>query len=397
MNKKGAGKLLGYILASIVLVVIVLGVYGFFKNQGSFFQFLPGFNFTRPAVDGDAIVRYSIGSDSVEYYDGVQWYSFRGKQVLGSHEIDPNVLKSEFNSYWYQSRDTNERIMVVPSSSEIVPKTAQIISFEKGPAPYAGFEKNPFRGYTKVEYGVQSLASGIKQNYVLNYDDKLYSEGGGTGDSLAQVGWFSGETKSVGNIQFSIEFNSQKDGSVDKYFSDEVDKQLRLLNVAGQKGIELSAVSGGYISMSEGKIIAKDLTTSSVSRDEIRREGFRVERVYLLGKWTQYRYRLYYDGSSTDIYLIIRIKKGSDPVQYDTIVEAVPEYSSKVYKLVSDNSDRIIKFIALKNAVAKWRDAVLDKPADINGNKYCLRPIVSSNGPTLVAYLDQPTGQDRCR
>src|SRR3989338_619137 len=110
MNKKAQGmaigKLLGWIIAAVILVLVGMFIYYFYSGTANpFFQFLPNFG-GQKAVEGVQVLRYDIVNDKVEYYDGNKWIDFKqGAAELESKKVNYADALKNFQDYFYQSRN----------------------------------------------------------------------------------------------------------------------------------------------------------------------------------------------------------------------------------------------------------------------------------------------------
>ncbi len=95
------------VIAAVVLVVAILGVYLFFsEGAGEFFKFLPDFNASKPPAVDLEILNYDIATGKIQLYDGTRWIDFekQGSAELSRKKIVYNIAQSDFDQFFYFSR-----------------------------------------------------------------------------------------------------------------------------------------------------------------------------------------------------------------------------------------------------------------------------------------------------
>ncbi len=101
------------ILAVIVLVIVVAGLYLFGGDFSKFFSWLPNFgNKTEEPIKGIEIFRYNIATDTIEYYDGTKFSEFKAGEAirLGDKKIEGDNLAGDFKNYYYKTEREKEGI-----------------------------------------------------------------------------------------------------------------------------------------------------------------------------------------------------------------------------------------------------------------------------------------------
>lgn len=85
MNRRGDEEasprtgIIAAVIAAVVLVIVVMAlIYFFYGGGGKFFSYLPGFNDQKPLVVSSEVIRYNVGLDNLQFYDGTSWQNFPG-------------------------------------------------------------------------------------------------------------------------------------------------------------------------------------------------------------------------------------------------------------------------------------------------------------------------------
>ncbi|MBI3334579.1 hypothetical protein HYZ97_03770 [Candidatus Pacearchaeota archaeon] len=357
MNKQGL-EIVGWIIVGVVVVIVLLGAYAVLKGGGPF-RFIPTFNTTQPHVEGDAIVRYSIGTNSVEYYDGVQWHAFKGAQILGAHTVEPNVLLNDFILYWYQERE----------GSRTVAGAGQIQDLVQGRSSdrYAGIAADEsVRGYMKVYYNGQP-----PQNYLVNYNNELYILNNGADLNEVQT-----VTLSVQDTGYLI--LNQVDHTQLAYAQSDVREHVLAFGALIK---ELNKQNDPLLQKMDKIVVLSDSYSLLRIGDLPNSKGI-------------VRYQLYSQGKGQEIYLVLAVEA---PTPFGGIyyitgghVEVELDFKNEYMRKKLLNS---IESELVKGSV-QWRDQIKTKPAFLLGENYCLTYITPEG--VLVAYLDTPATAGTC-
>lgn len=137
MNKKGeestpTGSIIKVVIAVFVLVIVVIALYLFFTGKGmAFFKFLPGFNETKPKLEGPEIFSYNFLDDKIRYYDGNAWNDFEGKTIeINDKKFSYTGVYGNFSGFGYFS--TKDKVIVLGSTAALTIRAVLIGRSNKG-------------------------------------------------------------------------------------------------------------------------------------------------------------------------------------------------------------------------------------------------------------------------
>ncbi len=188
MNKRGeeqstgTGAIIAAVIAVVVLVLVIIGLWMWFSGKGlPFFEYLPGFNQTKPPATGLEVLRYKFSEDKVQYYDGVKWNDFEMQKnvELNGKTLDYTKTYTSLVAYFFFDVDGERPI------ADRGTLTYRLVYQPGGSSPPMGWwdslKAGFFGSYSKLQ---------VKNGEVL-----IIPAGGGEGYALYLDGTLSGLTK----------------------------------------------------------------------------------------------------------------------------------------------------------------------------------------------------------
>ena len=332
-NKKAQGltvyQLIMGLIALIVIAIVVFFIYPFF-TKGSFTNPIPNLNGTIPGKEGIQIIRFSLEKNTLEYFNGVNFYPFESEIQKFDEKIElseRNTL-NDFNNYYFGANSEIRGQKLIELDSEL----AEDI--------YPTSEIKRIR--------IKEILEGIE----LRYNPSINSWEGWTGTS-GNIFKTINETTANGLLFDGTKIEGELSELLKSLVGRDIPEGIRIIDEA-DKGIlnpqiEPSEFGALILGIPEGKISATIIDNTD-------------NKIY--GEVSL----------SQDNMLILKKTKGD----FSGLEEN---------EIILPQNSRLYQEIAPK--LMQWRDSVLSKPikiTDIN-QEFCVRKVNSY----LVINLDTPS------
>jgi len=184
MRKKGSLSIEQIIVIALAIFIVSAFAYliinlvlGYTKDNVE--NLIPGFEDDLDPEVGDAIVRYHIVNDNVDFFDGTSWVSLKDKVIDrgdGIEVSDSEIIESFTSRYYHDRSDFIVDIGALQADIKLFSRTGEDVELATGSG---GFKTLRLAG--QIYFEVVNPGNENEQ-YVMNHDNDVYQRRLNTGN-----------------------------------------------------------------------------------------------------------------------------------------------------------------------------------------------------------------------